>query len=99
MHEAGLGTIHSLEYSLGTWGNTERLPEFEILELTTMCGHAMIAENLIDKLLRDIKRGRRSIDDASMELAKCCSCGNINLTRANDLFRKLLPKYMVRHLY
>ena len=99
MHEAGLGTIHSLEYSLGTWGNTERLPEFEILELTTMCGHAMIAENLIDKLLRDIKRGRRTIDDASKELAKCCSCGNINLTRANDLFHKLLPKYMVRHLY
>ncbi len=99
MHEAGLGTIHSLEYSLGTWGNTERLPQFEILELTTMCGHAMIAENLIDKLLRDIKRGRRTIDEAAKELAKCCSCGNINLTRANELFGKLLPKYMVRHLY
>ncbi len=99
MHEAGLGTIHSLEYSLGTWGNTDLLPQFEILELTTMCGHAMIAENLIDKLLRDIKRGRRTIDEASKELAKCCSCGNINLTRANELFDKLLPKYMVRHLY
>ncbi|MCJ7829822.1 MAG: hypothetical protein MUP74_00400, partial [Desulfobacterales bacterium] len=27
MHEAGLGRIHSLEYSLGTWGKTERLPD------------------------------------------------------------------------
>jgi len=25
MHEAGLGSIHSLEYSLGTWGKTERV--------------------------------------------------------------------------
>ena len=99
MHEAGLGSIHSLEYSLGTWGHTERLPEYEILELTTMCGHAMIAENLIDKLIRDIKRGRRTIDSACKELAKCCSCGNINLTRANDLIQKLLPRYMVRNLY
>ncbi len=99
MLEAGLGTIHSLEYSLGTWGHTERLPDYEILELTTMCGHAMIAENLIDKLVRDLKRGRLTMEGACKELAKCCSCGNLNLTRATDLLKKLLPKYMVRHVY
>ena len=26
MDEAGLGRIHSLEYSMGTWGKTEKLP-------------------------------------------------------------------------
>ena len=99
MFEAGLGYIHSLEYYLGTWGKTERLPDYEILELTTMCGHAMIAENLIDKMVRDIKRARRTVEEACVEIAKCCTCGNLNLTRAADLFRKLLPKYVVRSLY
>lgn len=99
LHEAGLGTIHSLEYSLGTWGQTDRLPDFEILELTTMCGHAMVAENLIDKLIRDIKRGRKTLDEAVLEITKCCTCGLINLTRARKLFEKILPIYTVRALY
>jgi hypothetical protein len=50
MHEAGLGPIHSLEYSLGTWGRTERLPEYEVLKMVTMCGHAMIASDLVGKM-------------------------------------------------
>ena len=99
LHEAGLGAIHSLEYSLGTWGQTDRLPDFEILELTTMCGHAMVAENLIDKLIRDIKRGRKTLDEAVLEITKCCTCGLINLTRARKLFEKILPLYTVRALY
>lgn len=96
MYEAGLGRIHSLEYSLGTWGKTERLPEYEILEITTMCGHAMIANGLVDKMIRDIKRGRRTIEDAALEFSKCCTCGNLNLTRAAKILRKLLPIYMLR---
>ncbi len=99
MNEAGLGYIHSLEYSLGTWGQTERLPDFEVLELTTMCGHAMIATDLVGKLARDIKRGRRTLHDAAVEIAKCCTCGNLNLTRAMSLFKKLLPLYTIHSLY
>jgi len=99
LHEAGLGAIHSLEYSLGTWGQTDRLPDFEILELTSMCGHAMVAENLIDKLVRDIKRGRKTLDEAVYEITKCCTCGLINLTRARKLFEKILPLYTIRALY
>jgi hypothetical protein len=96
MYEAGLGRIHSLEYSLGTWGRTERLPEYEVLELTTMCGHAMIANGLVDKMIRDVKRGRRTIDEAALEMSRCCTCGNLNITRAKKLIRKLLPVYMLR---
>src|SRR4030043_1486884 len=99
MEEAGLGRIHSLEYSLGTWGQTERLPDFQILETTSMCGHAMISADLVRKMVRDVKRGRRTVEDACLELAKCCTCGNYNLTRGMKLFKELLSRYMVRSLY
>jgi len=99
MEEAALGRIHSLEYSLGTWGKTERLPDFQILETVTMCGHAMISSDLVRKMVRDVKRGRRTVEDACLELAKCCTCGNYNLTRGMKLFKGLLSKYMVHSLY
>lgn len=99
MDEAGMGRIHSLEYSLGTWGQTEKLPDFQILETVTMCGHAMIAGDLVRKMVRDVKRGRRTVEDACFELARGCTCGNYNLTRGIQLFKKLLPQYMVHSLY
>ncbi len=99
MEEAGLGRIHSLEYSLGTWGKTERLPDFQILETVTMCGHAMISSDLVRKMVRDVKRGRRTVEDACLELAKCCTCGNYNLTRGKKLFRNLLSTYTIHSLY
>ena len=99
MDEAGLGRIHSLEYSLGTWGKTDRLPGFQILKLTTMCGHAMIGADLVRKLVRDVKRGRKTVEEACLEMAKCCTCGNYNVTRGIRLFKELLPLYMVHSLY
>ena len=99
MQEAGLGHIHSLEYSLGTWGKTEKLPDFEILKTVTMCGHAMIASDLVRKMVRDVKRGRRTIRQCVVELAECCSCGNYNLTRGEKLFKEMLATYMVHTLY
>ena len=99
MHEAGLGPIHSLEYSLGTWGAIERLPDYPILKLLTMCGHAMIASDLVGKMIRDIKRGRRTIRDCCIEMAQCCTCGNFNVTRGENIFREVLSAYMVKSLY
>jgi len=99
MDEAGLGPIHSLEYSLGTWGAIERLPDYPILKLLTMCGHAMIASDLVGKMIRDIKRGRRTIRDCCVEMAQCCTCGNFNVTRGENIFREVLSAYMVKSLY
>jgi hypothetical protein len=95
MDEVGLGRIHTVEYSMGTWGKTGRLPDFEVLKLTTMCGHAMIASDLVGKMLRDIKRGRRTLEEGSLEMAKCCTCGNFNVTRGKRLLREMLPLYMM----
>lgn len=99
MHEAGLGSIHSLEYSLGTWGLTERLPDYPILKLLTMCGHAMIASDLVGKMVRDVKRGRRTVEDCCVEMAQCCTCGNYNVTRGIKIFNEILSTYMVHSLY
>jgi hypothetical protein len=99
MDEAGLGRVHSLEYSMGTWGKTEKLPDYEVLELTTMCGHAMISANLVDKLVRDIKRGRKTVEEAVLQMTRCCTCGNFNLTRAAQLLRKLLPLYVLHSVH
>lgn len=99
MYEAGLGPIHSLEYSLGTWGQIERLPDYPILKILTMCGHAMIAADLVRKMVRDVKRGRRTIDDCLIEMAQCCTCGNFNVTRGRNLFQEMLDLYMVHSLY
>jgi hypothetical protein len=99
MNQAGLGHIHSLEYSLGTWGRTEKLPEYEVLKTTTMCGHAMIATDLVRKMVRDVKRNRRTVKECVMELAEMCTCGNYNLTRGERLFREMMSTYMVSSLY
>jgi hypothetical protein len=99
MDEAGLGRIHSIEYSMGTWGKAEKLPDYEVLELTTMCGHAMISANLVDKLVRDIKRGRKTFEEAVLQMTRCCTCGNFNLTRAAQLLRKLLPLYVLHSVH
>ncbi len=99
MTEAGMGHIHSLEYSLGTWGQTEKLPDFQILETVTMCGHAMIASDLVRKMVRDVKRGRRTIEDACLEMARACTCGNYNVTRGKQLLKKMLAYNMLHSLY
>jgi hypothetical protein len=95
MDEAGLGRIHTVEYSMGTWGQTEKLPDFDVLKITTMCGHAMIANDLVGKLIRDVKRGRWTLDEVAVEMAKCCTCGNLNLTRAKKILKEMLPLYVI----
>jgi hypothetical protein len=80
---------------MGTWGQTEKLPDFDVLKITTMCGHAMIANDLVGKLIRDIKRGRRTMDEVAVVMAKCCTCGNLNLTRGKQILKEMLPLYVI----
>ena len=87
-HKTGC-TIHTVEHSLGIWGATEKLPPNDILEITTMCGHGMIASNLVASLLERIKAGKISAHKASLELAKLCECGIFNPTRAEALLEKM----------
>ena len=84
--------IHTVAQSLGVWGKTELLPSKEVLELTTMCGHAMVAAHLVEKMIEDIKKGKTTPEKAAKKLAKPCECGIFNTTRATELLAKAAGK-------
>jgi hypothetical protein len=81
--------MHTVEKSLGIIGNTPRLPDESVLEVTTMCGHGMIAFNLVKKLADDVKKGRTSPDKAAKEIAKQCVCGVVNIPRVERLIKAM----------
>lgn len=77
---------HSVEFSLGfCLGQTDRLPDRLTLELSTMCGHGMIAAGLAQKMVELVKEGRRAPGEAARCLARFCSCGVFNPARAERL--------------
>jgi hypothetical protein len=86
---AGL-QMHTVEFSGGIHGRVELLPEKPVLEITTMCGHGMVASNLVRELVRQIKKGKKTLQEAGLELAKPCQCGVFNTKRAEALLEKFL---------
>ncbi len=80
---------HSVEHSVGFWGAKDRLPEREILEFNTMCGHGMVSFNLIRKMIEYVKLGRLTPKKAAKIMAKCCECGVFNPLRAEMLLEKM----------
>ena len=80
-HAAGIQR-HSVGYSLGFEGKTEHLANEDVLKLSTMCGHGMVASSLAKKMIDWVKEGRRTPEQASSYLARFCSCGVYNPSRA-----------------
>lgn len=92
--KAGI-TPHAMEYSLGVLGRTEKLPEPEISQITTMCGHAMVSQGLVRRLIRKIKQGEITPEEAGVELAKPCQCGVFNPVRAAELLTEYCALFSV----
>jgi hypothetical protein len=76
---------HSIGYSLGFEGRTEKLPNSQVLALTTMCGHGMISNSLGQKMIDWVKEDRRTPQAAVTYLARFCSCGIFNPARAKRI--------------
>ncbi len=91
IEKAGL-KHHTANFSLGTWGRTEKLPPNEILEVTSMCGHALIAPNLVKAMVKEIKAGTKTSEDAAKLLAPQCACGVFNTKRAAKLMKAMAVK-------
>ena len=87
--QVGLKT-HTVEFSGGIHGKLELLPEEPILEITTMCGHGMVAGNLVKEMAKQVKKGKKTLQEAAIELAKPCQCGIFNPKRAESLLEKFL---------
>lgn len=80
---------HTIEYSGGIWGKTEKLPPPEVLQFTTMCGHGMISRYLVADVIERVKAGKMTPKDGALELGKQCCCGIFNPDRAEKLLKKL----------
>ena len=91
IEKAGL-KHHTANFSLGTWGRTEKLPPAEILEVTTMCGHALIAPNLVREMVKEIRAGTKTPEAAAKLLAPQCACGVFNTKRAAKLMKAMADK-------
>jgi hypothetical protein len=79
---------HSVEYSLGFMGRTDRLADRHVLELSTMCGHGMISFSFAKKMIDLVKEGRRTPEQASLCMSRLCSCGVYNPVRAGAILDK-----------
>ncbi len=85
--DAGLRR-HSVGYSLGFEGKTEKLPGSQVLMLSTMCGHSMISAALAAKMIDWVREGRRTPEEAAACLSRFCSCGVFNPCRARRLLEE-----------
>jgi hypothetical protein len=90
-HFAGV-TRHSVGYSLGFEGSTDKLPNTQILKLTTMCGHGMVSASLAKKMIDWVKEGRRTPAQAVTYMARFCSCGVFNPARAQRILNESRKK-------
>jgi hypothetical protein len=91
LEEAGL-KHHTANFSLGIWGKTEKLPGNDILEVTTMCGHGLISPNLVTAMVKEIKAGTKTTEEAAKTLTPNCTCGIFNPVRAAELLAAIATK-------
>ena len=82
--EAGVKP-HTMNYSLGVFGNKKLLADEDTLAITTMCGHHMIPDEFVAETRQRVKEGKLSPEKASLEFARLCPCGIFNQERAKEL--------------
>ena len=83
---------HSLEQSMGFWGAKDRLPERDVMEITSLCGHGMVSFNLIHKMMEYVRMRRLTPKKAAKIMGKCCECAVFNTDRAEKLLEKVLEQ-------
>jgi hypothetical protein len=79
---------HSVGYSLGFEGKTEKMPNEQVTMLSTMCGHGMVSHSLAKKMIDFVKENRRTPEQAAAVLTRFCSCGVFNPTRAKRILEE-----------
>jgi len=79
---------HTINYSLGFWGDTSRLPQRNIFELTTMCGHSLISPNLVWDMAKRVSKGFPAAN-AAEKVARSCLCDIFNTKRGEALLEKI----------
>ena len=83
---------HTVNQSLGIHGRTELLPDEGVLEIHTLCGHAMVSPNLIRDMVKRINAGKITCKEAAKKLSRMCDCGIFNPHRAEILLGRMTAK-------
>jgi hypothetical protein len=86
-HSIGLKP-HTAFLSLGIHGKKAALPEDRVLEMTTMCGHGMVASNLTQLVIEKVKSKEMTPEKGADLLAQPCPCGIFNTARCEALLKK-----------
>jgi hypothetical protein len=72
---------HTAFLSLGVHGKRSLLPEDEVQQITTMCGHGMVASRLAKVVMDRVKAGKMTPEKGAHLLAQPCPCGIFNTDR------------------
>lgn len=80
---------HTYHISLGTFGKTDRLPDEKTLEITTQCGHSLISPRLVDVVVKKIRKGKITPEEAARLLIKPCVCGIGNAKRIEKILGEM----------
>lgn len=89
--QAGV-TPHSINFSLGVWGNKGILPDEDTLAITTMCGHHMIPPKFVNYIINEVESGRMSAKQGADKLSSFCYCGIFNQVRCEELIKEKIEK-------
>lgn len=89
--EIGL-KMHTVNLSLGEFGNKKKLPSDKVLEITTMCGHHCISAESVLNYVDQIEKGKISLEKAAEKVTSPCVCGIFNPSRAEKIFRDLVKE-------
>lgn len=80
---------HTAFLSLGVHGKRALLPEDKVLEITTMCGHGLVATKLTQAVFSKVKSGDMTPEEGANHLAQPCPCGIFNTDRCQVLLKNI----------
>ena len=81
---------HTWNNSLGVWGRTDLLPDPDVLSITTMCGHGLIAVSLVKDAVDKMRQGKLTMDKAIAQICRPCICGMTNPVRLERVLTRLV---------
>ncbi|MCF8068233.1 MAG: hypothetical protein K9L30_06585 [Desulfobacterales bacterium] len=76
---------HTINLSCGIFGKTDKLPDTNHLEISTMCGHGMIGHRMTSMIIKRLKKDEINLDQAIRTMSRLCTCGIFNPTRARKI--------------
>ncbi len=79
---------HTAHLSLGIHGEKALLPEDNVLEITTMCGHGMVSSRLTKAVMQKVKAEKMTPEEGTHLLVQTCPCGIFNTDRCADLLEQ-----------